>query len=85
MLDALSEKLAAKSSVAIRNSTQTTLATRGMGGIGKTMPPQLSINHAPIKRINHDDGRCHPHVSAYFTTTYDNKAPGWRLFAEAPD
>ena len=40
MLDALSQKLAAKSSVAIRNSTQTTLAMRGMGGVGKTVLAQ---------------------------------------------
>ena len=36
LLDALARKLAAKSSVAIRNSTQTTLAMRGLGGVGKT-------------------------------------------------
>jgi hypothetical protein len=35
MLDALANKLAAKSSVAIRNSNQTTLAMRGLGGVGK--------------------------------------------------
>ncbi len=40
LLDALSAKLAAKSSVAIRNSTQTTLAMRGMGGVGKTVLAQ---------------------------------------------
>ncbi len=40
MLDALSRKLAAKSSVAIRNSSQTTLAMRGMGGVGKTVLAQ---------------------------------------------
>jgi hypothetical protein len=40
MLDALAAKLAAKSSVAIRNSTQTTLAMRGMGGVGKTVLAQ---------------------------------------------
>ena len=40
MLDALSKKLAAKSSVAIRNSSQTTLAMRGMGGVGKTVLAQ---------------------------------------------
>ena len=40
MLDALAAKLAAKSSVAIRNSSQTTLAMRGMGGVGKTVLAQ---------------------------------------------
>ena len=40
MLDALAAKLAAKSSVAIRNSMQTTLAMRGMGGVGKTVLAQ---------------------------------------------
>jgi tetratricopeptide (TPR) repeat protein len=37
LLEALGTKLAAKSSVAIRNSTQTSLALRGMGGVGKTV------------------------------------------------
>ena len=40
MLDALATKLAAKSSVAIRNSSQTMLAMRGMGGVGKTVLAQ---------------------------------------------
>ena len=40
MLDALTQKLAAKSAVAIRNSNQTTLAMSGMGGVGKTMLAQ---------------------------------------------
>jgi hypothetical protein len=40
MLDALANKLAAKSSVAIRNSNQTTLAMRGLGGVGKTVLAQ---------------------------------------------
>jgi len=40
MLDALAQKLAAKSAVAIRNSSQTTLAMRGMGGVGKTVLAQ---------------------------------------------
>jgi hypothetical protein len=40
MLDALAKKLAAKSAVAIRNSSQTTLAMRGMGGVGKTVLAQ---------------------------------------------
>ena len=37
MLDALAQKLAAKSAVAIRNSSQTTLAMRGLGGVCKTV------------------------------------------------
>ncbi len=40
MLDALAQKLAAKSSVAILNSSQTTLTMRGMGGVGKTVLAQ---------------------------------------------
>ena len=40
MLDALATKLAAKGSVAIRNSSQTTLAMRGLGGVGKTVLAQ---------------------------------------------
>ncbi len=40
LLEALSEKLAAKSSVAIHNSAQTSVALRGLGGVGKTVLAQ---------------------------------------------
>ena len=40
LIEALDEKLAAKSTVAIRNSTQTAVALRGMGGVGKTVLAQ---------------------------------------------
>ncbi|MFZ1108439.1 MAG: TIR domain-containing protein [Rhodomicrobium sp.] len=40
LLAALGQKLAAKGAVAIRNATQTTLAMRGLGGVGKTVLAQ---------------------------------------------
>ncbi len=40
LLEALAGKLAAKSSVAIHNSSQTSVALRGLGGVGKTVLAQ---------------------------------------------
>jgi len=40
LLESLDSKLAASATVAIRNSNQTTLALRGMGGVGKTVLAQ---------------------------------------------
>jgi hypothetical protein len=40
LLEALGEKLGPARAVAIRNSTQTTLAMRGLGGVGKTVLAQ---------------------------------------------